>query len=410
MAWLAHALALRLEGFDLAPVTGAKATGRRIHSLGGAIDRAFCRVAALEDSGLPDSSAHGIVCVDALGRAADQDAAVRELGRVRVPRFSGSPTALSVPADRMEGMTIKDVTRHDIAEERIEDTLQRGIRQAIGHWSDMRHGSRPLRQGLREMCGDLLDLAAARTLEDPALDTPTSREVLLTAAECALGELTLGCFPDGDWDVPLPLVDETLTSEEMHYEETWEPASPATTAQTWVRAFALCVISGLVWERSRVIGPMLHEDYAPAIHDGVPYSKRESVSTPADLAEMDALCDYLTVVQGRYPGALPGPVPLDKPDADARARAAERLDAAGTLDPDQRLLRVLLDDDQAVFEQALAERLLEHRADVGTDPAPRTLLPVRTAAVAALASLAHGWQLGIRSAYLPESLLHAPQH
>ena len=149
---------LGLEGFDLAPVTGAKATGRRIHSLGGAIDRAFCRVAALEDSGLPDSSAHGIVCVDALGRAADQDAAVRELGRVRVPRFSGSPTALSVPADRMEGMTIKDVTRHDIAEERIEDTLQRGIRQAIGHWSDMRHGSRPLRQGLREMCGDLLDL------------------------------------------------------------------------------------------------------------------------------------------------------------------------------------------------------------------------------------------------------------
>ena len=114
--------------------------------------------------------------------------------------------------------------------------------------------------------------------------------------------------------------------------------------------------------------------------------------------------------QARIPAPSPARSQLDKPDADARARAAERLDAAGTRDPDQRLLRVLLDDDQAVFEQALAERLLEHRADVGTDPAPRTLLPVRTAAVAALASLAHGWQLGIRSAYLPESLLHAPQH
>ncbi|MGW0208359.1 Imm49 family immunity protein [Streptomyces sp. NPDC003233] len=307
-------------------------------------------------------------------------------------------------------MTIKDVTRHDVAEERIEDTLQRGIRLAIGHWIDMRHGDRPVRQGLRGMRGDLLDLAAALTLADPALETPRSREVLLTAAECALGELDLGCFPDGDGDVPLPLVDETLTSEEMHYEETWEPASPATTAHTWVQAFALCVISGLVWERDQVIGPLLHKNYAPAIRDGVPYSKRESVSTRADLAEMDALCDYLTIVQGRYPGALPGPVPLDKPDADARARAAERLDAAGTLDPDQRLLRVLLDDDQSIFEQALAERLLEHRAGVGTDPAPRTLLTVRTAAVAALASLAHGWQLAIQSAYLPDSLLHAPQH
>ncbi|WP_109006191.1 Imm49 family immunity protein [Streptomyces rishiriensis] len=307
-------------------------------------------------------------------------------------------------------MTIKDVIRHDVADERIQDTLQRGIRQAIGHWSDMRHGGRPLRQGLREMGADLLGLTAAHTLEDPALETPRSREVLLTAAECALGELTLGCFPDGDWDIPLPLVDETLTSEEMHYEEGWEPASPATTAQTWVQVFALCVISGLVWEHGRVIGPMLHGDYAPAIRDGVPYSKRESVSTRADLAEMDALCAYLTIEQGQYPGAVSGPVPLDKPDTDARARAAERLDAAGALDPDQRLLRVLLDDDQSAFEQALAERLLEHRAGVGTDPDPRTLLPVRTAAVAALASLAHGWQLGVRSAYLPDSLLHAPQH
>jgi hypothetical protein len=307
----------------------------------------------------------------------------------------------------MTDMTIKDVTGHDVPGKRMEDTLERGLHRAFGHWADMRHhGTRPLRQGLREMRGDLLDLAGARTLADPALEAPWSRKVLLTAAECALGELTLGTFPDGDWDVPLPLVDGTLSSQEIYYEEAWEPASPATTAQTWVQAFALCVISGLVWERSRVIGPLLREDYAPAIRDGVPYSKRESVSTAADLAEMDALCDYLTI--GPVPGAVPGPVPLQKPDPGTRACAAERLDAAGALDPDQQLLRTLLDDDQEVFEQALAGRLLEHRAHVGTDPAPGTLVPVRTVAVAALASLAHGWQLGVRSAYLPDSLLHAP--
>ncbi|WP_307061142.1 hypothetical protein [Streptomyces sp. B3I8] len=105
-----------------------------------------------------------------------------------------------------------------------------------------------------------------------------------------------------------------------------------------------------MWEHSRVIGPLLSEDYAPAIRDGVPDSKRESVSTAADLAEMDALCDYLTVVRGPAPGAVPGPVPLQKQDPDTRARAAERLDAAGALDPDQQLLRTLLDNDQDAFE------------------------------------------------------------
>jgi hypothetical protein len=89
---------------------------------------------------------------------------------------------------------------------------------------------------------------------------------------------------------------------------------------------------------------------------------------------------------------------------------SKQLDAAGPLDPDQQLLRALLDDDQSVFEQALAERLLRHRAGIGPDPTPRTLLPVRTVAVAALASLAHGWQLGVRSGYLPGSLLHTPPH
>ncbi|MGW4981903.1 hypothetical protein [Streptomyces mirabilis] len=85
----------------------------------------------------------------------------------------------------------------------------------------MRHGGLPLRQGLRELRGELLDLAAVGTLEDPALKTPRSRTVLLTAADCALGVLALGCFPTGDFEVPLPLVKETLTSEELHYDETW---------------------------------------------------------------------------------------------------------------------------------------------------------------------------------------------
>ncbi|MFD4921701.1 class I SAM-dependent methyltransferase [Streptomyces goshikiensis] len=82
--WLARALALRLEGFDLSPVAVAQATGRRTHFLGSA-GRAAFRVAELENTNLPDGHAHGIVCVDALGTATDRTAAVRELGRVLAP-------------------------------------------------------------------------------------------------------------------------------------------------------------------------------------------------------------------------------------------------------------------------------------------------------------------------------------
>ncbi|MFE7765186.1 immunity 49 family protein [Streptomyces sp. NPDC057438] len=306
-------------------------------------------------------------------------------------------------------MTIKEVTGHVVAEQRIEQALEDMWGRAHSWWHDMRYGDMQLRFGLRELGEELTDHVAARTVPDPALCTPDSRTALVTAAECALGVLSLACFPDGDFEIPLPLVPKTLSSAELDYDESGEPTQPTTTARTWTDAFTWTVISGLIWERNRVIGPLLREDYAPAIRDGVPYSKRESVSEPADLAEMDALCGYLSVVQGRYPGAVPGPVPLSKPDAGERARAATKLDTAGALSPDQRLLRVLLDDDQATFERALQERLVMHREDTGPNPAARSLLPAGAITLAALAHLAHGWQLGLRSPYLPETLVSAPQ-
>ncbi|MEV5432716.1 class I SAM-dependent methyltransferase [Streptomyces sp. NPDC052701] len=82
--WLARALALRLEGFDLSPVAIAQAAERRPR-FGLPAERAAFRVAELENTGLPDGGAHGIVCVDAFGGAADRTAALRELGRVLAP-------------------------------------------------------------------------------------------------------------------------------------------------------------------------------------------------------------------------------------------------------------------------------------------------------------------------------------
>jgi hypothetical protein len=86
-----------------------------------------------------------------------------------------------------------------------------------------------------------------------------------------------------------------------------------------------------------------------------------------------------------------------------------QLDTFDELTPDQQLLRVLLEDDQAAFEQALAHRLVQHRESTPSGAAPRSLLPHKTIALAALAVQVHGWDLRVQSAYLPQALLRAPE-
>ncbi|MFD7324829.1 immunity 49 family protein [Streptomyces sp. NPDC059875] len=291
------------------------------------------------------------------------------------------------------------VAHHDVSEERIAQALDDIDGRAFGRWHSMRYGSFRLNR-LREMADELLDHVAARALTEPGLDE-TSRHALVTAAECSLGVISLGCYPNGDQEITLLLVREELTSEEMAFQDVVDEAP---TARTWLDTFAAVVVSGLVWDWRRVTGLLLRGDFAPAIRDGVPYSKLTSTSEPADLAAMEALCLYLTEASGHLPRDWPT-VPLRKPDPQERADAAQRLDAAPALTPDQRLLRVLLDDDRRAFEQALAARLVVHRESVGTDPAPRTLLPPDALALAALAVQVHGWELDVRSAYLPHGIV-----
>ncbi|GAP51743.1 hypothetical protein [Streptomyces azureus] len=49
------------------------------------------------------------------------------------------------------------------------------------------------------------------------------------------------------------------------------------------------------------------------------------------------------------------------PEVDERLDGALRLNGLGALTPDQRLLRVLLEDDPSAFEQASSRRLVQHR-------------------------------------------------
>ncbi|MGW6982405.1 immunity 49 family protein [Streptomyces sp. NPDC054932] len=287
---------------------------------------------------------------------------------------------------------------HEVSGEAIALALRDIRSRTFGHWHDMRYGCLSVGK-LEEMQDDLLDHAAARAVETPVADE-SMRVALLTAAECSLGVLSAGCFPDGDQEVTFSLIDESLSSDTLVFRDF---VKQAPTAGTWIDAFELCVSSGLIREWRQMIGPLLVDDYAPAIRDGVPYSALDSTSDPADLAAMDALCGYLTRPPADRPYEWPR-VALGKPDAAERAEAARKLDAAGGLTPDQRLLRVLLDDDQAAFEEALVARLVAHRESRGPDPAPRSLLPLGALALATLAAQVHGWVLGVRSGYLPAPL------
>ncbi|WPW26168.1 immunity 49 family protein [Streptomyces atratus] len=298
---------------------------------------------------------------------------------------------------------MQEVTRHEVNGQHIAQALDDIGRRTRRRWHGMRYDDASPEK-LQEMRDELLDHIAACTVKDPTLDE-ASRSALRTAAECSLGVLSVGCFPDGDQDIVFPLIGEKLSSDDIAFGDVIEQAP---TAGTWFDTFAMCLVSGLVWEWQRVVGLLLRSDYAPAIRDGVPYSTLNSTSDPADLAAMDALCGYLPQTRGHLPRDWPT-VTLCMPNADERAEAARELDTAGPLTPDQRLLRVLLDDDRHAFEQALVDRLIEHRESVGLDPAPRTLLPLGALALAALAVQVHGWELGVRSGYLPHGMLGSPE-
>ncbi|MFI1725786.1 immunity 49 family protein [Streptomyces sp. NPDC020489] len=310
---------------------------------------------------------------------------------------------------------MRNVTCHQVGEKRLAEALDDIRGRAFARWHWLRYGS--ISPALiRDMADELLDHVAARTVTEPGLDAAAGT-VAVTAAECVHGVLSIMCYPGGDQELRFPLLGKRISTDPDDDEfgdggiTFQDVVKEAPTARTWLDTFEMCVVSGHVWDWERVTGLLLRGDYASAIRDGVPYNKYTSVSDPADLAAMDALCLYLTEAAGHLPRDWPK-VPLRKPDAGELTEAARRLDEVGdALSADQRLLRVLLDDDQQAFEDALVARLVAYRESVEAeagDPAPRSLLPLGALSLACLAVQVHGWELGVRSGYLPHGLLGSP--
>jgi hypothetical protein len=302
------------------------------------------------------------------------------------------------------------VACHSVSAGKIAQALD-GIEDRLGRrWSELLYTNLSL-QGLQEMREEILNHVGAHTLENPALGSSalermSASTLLASAAECALGSLYLTCQPDGDFEISLSCFPEadygSLSSGQIHFRSRHVDRAP--TVEAWVDVFALAVISAMVWDRDLGIGVHLREGLAPTLKAGAPDSPMTPQEDPAGWAQMDALCLYLTPAGGHRPRDWPS-VPLREPRAEERAEAVRRLDAAPGLTPDQRLLRTLLGDDQAAFEHALADRLVQYRQSVPQDAPPRSLLPVVTIAMAALAVQVHGWELNLRSGYLPQALL-----
>ncbi len=81
--WLARALHVPVVGIDISPRAIELAAARAPAFL--PPGRAVFRVGTVERTGLPDASAGGVVCVDALSHASDRIAALAEIRRVLTP-------------------------------------------------------------------------------------------------------------------------------------------------------------------------------------------------------------------------------------------------------------------------------------------------------------------------------------
>ncbi|MFF4010637.1 class I SAM-dependent methyltransferase [Streptomyces sp. NPDC001717] len=81
--WLARALNVPVVGIDISP-RAVELAAARVHDFLPP-GRAAFKVGTVERTGLPDSSAGGLVCVDALGHADDPVAALAEIRRILTP-------------------------------------------------------------------------------------------------------------------------------------------------------------------------------------------------------------------------------------------------------------------------------------------------------------------------------------
>ncbi|GEM30823.1 hypothetical protein NN3_18300 [Nocardia neocaledoniensis NBRC 108232] len=294
------------------------------------------------------------------------------------------------------------ISRHIVTEGRVLQALG-GIHCKTLDFRDRILQGEPLTaSALTALRDELLDYVGAESLEDPELVGSYTQMVLRTAAECALGALGVAVFPWYDFEVPLPLIGIGVRTGDA---KTWRHRTDPVTPAIWLAAFRTWLSSGEAADPSRAVAMELKCCFAPAIRAAASNRAATQGDWLAEVAEMDALCRYLPDPEDHPPAEWPN-ARLRKPTALALSEAARSLDTLTAQSPSRRLLRTLLEDDQPLFEQALAATLTAHHDRVVPDR-PRTLLPVDIIAPVVIAVRVHGWDLRVRSDYLPRRLTSA---
>ncbi|MDP9845583.1 immunity 49 family protein [Streptosporangium lutulentum] len=241
---------------------------------------------------------------------------------------------------------------------------------------------------------EFLDYLGALSVETPDLDTPEAKAVLEDAAEAAAGAVAYAAYyPHNDFQVFLNYVNFGVG-----YESGSEGTRESVTADQWLDAFCLAVLSGKA------------EWHGEAFHFARKPPQEGGAGRPA-VELVNGLMAYVNGVTGD-----------DADHPPSRERKLAALDAAlariRTLDDEigeslldhprstaLHALRALTAGDPEAFRTGLATLLLPYSALPGPGATPRTLLPLLPLALAALAYRREGWQPPIDTGYLPRALV-----
>ncbi|MBT2384061.1 immunity 49 family protein [Streptomyces sp. ISL-11] len=302
------------------------------------------------------------------------------------------------------------IARHTVADARVTAAVD-DFASRIGRQVDlMQHSEGRDAFGWEMIADEFLDYVGALSLAAPDLPSKEAHEALRAAADAARGVVALDVY---QWESVHVFIDY------VNFGLTYGPADDPRQdlgASDWLRALHLAIICDRYDAEAVTFG-----ETAQALRTdvGAPLWKRAASGLAYGLLAYVRGYDYDE--DDRY-----GDEPINRAEAAARLDAliAEatgtdtgtstgtstdtgtdtRTDAWRTAE--LSTVRALLTGDRDAFRDGLIRMLDRHReVNSGPTASPRSLLPLDAIALAALATRREGWEPGIESAYLPETLV-----
>ncbi|MGW0792320.1 immunity 49 family protein [Streptomyces sp. NPDC002911] len=279
--------------------------------------------------------------------------------------------------------------------EAVVSAVREDFTNRIG--GDVRSMSRAGRMAAYEwwsIADRFLDYLGALSVETRDLDNPEAQAALKDASEAAAGAVAYAAYhPHGSFQVFLEYVNFG-----MSYDPGEDAPEESVTAGEWIDALCLTVLR----DKAKWHGEAFHfaRDKFAAQVKGTPAGELATGLMAVVLDDTGDDEEYPPSAQAKLAAV---DAALDR----IRTRAAEtgeplldRLDSTAL-----HILRAMAVEDREAFDAALAGLLARYAALHGPAASPRTLLPLVPIALAALAYRTLGWAPGVRTDYLPYTLI-----